>query len=258
VDKNLATDTKNAVEALINALESGQGIIRWRAAVSLTQIGAPARAALPKLAQNVTYPTCWEIRHAACMALGRVGVDEQNFSTMHALNALMGAIADRESCKEVRIEALQSIINLGPPPAGDIRNFKTALENRLNRDKDKFKDVAIWVRIALMRLDGTYVNESNISAVAKLMKDSDLDIRSQAARALGYIGASAKSAIPELIDALKSDEPLLIVQAAWALSRMGEAADRAIPALDALVNNSKSEDVKATAKAAIEEIKKKK
>jgi HEAT repeat protein len=65
-------------------------------------------------------------------------------------------------------------------------------------------------------------------------------------------------AIPDLIDVLKSEEALLVDQAIWALARMGNAAEKAIPSLETLAQSHKEEAVKLAAKAAVEEIKKKK
>jgi HEAT repeat protein len=126
-------------------LDNREGIIVLWAAKSLTQIGPLARSAGPKLAQLVEDRRSFEIRQAICAALGRVGVDDNGYPTMLALNALVRSIDDPS--KEVRLEALQSIVNLGPPPAGDLSVFKNLIEQRIKKDKDQ--SVVIWVRVAL-------------------------------------------------------------------------------------------------------------
>jgi HEAT repeat protein len=249
------TYIQNIAKALTDALENPQAIIKYRAAIALSRVGPTARAAVPKLTQLVDVRITFEIRQAACLALGQVGRDEGGFPIMQALGALVKAT--RDTSKEVRIEALQAIVNLGPPLSADVSNFKNLLKQRLNADKDK--SVQIWARVALMRIDATEVNEPNITTIAKSIKEgTDPEIHGQAAKALGFIGPSAKSAIPDLIDALKSDELILVADAMWALSRMGDVAERALPSLETLANSHPNDEIKAGAKATIDEIKKKK
>ena len=107
-------------------------------------------------------------------------------------------------------------------------------------------------------MDEKAINDTNLGIIAQQMKGNDLDIRIQAARALGYIGPLAKSTIPALIDALHADEPQMVAQVSWSLGRMGDAAERAIPSLEEVARSNKDRSVQATAKEAIDEIKKKK
>src|SRR5207237_550854 len=126
-------------------------------------------------------------------------------------------------------------------------------EQQLKKDRDK--SVAIWLRVALMRLDAKAINDANLMVVARKMKGNDLDLRIQAARAIGYIGYAARMRVPELIEALKDDEPRMVSQVCWSLARMGDAAEKAIPALEALQSH-KDAAVRESAKSAIAEIKK--
>jgi hypothetical protein len=246
---------QSVVTALIRALDNSQAIIRLRASVALGNIGPPARAAVPALGKQIHNTMSWEVRKAICYALGQVGRDELGYPDMHALEKLVDAVDDSIS-KEVRLEALQALVNLGPPAAADVTRLKRLLEGRLRVDRDK--SVVIWVRVAIMRIDPKAITDANLGIIAKQMKGNDLDIRVQAVRALGFIGPLAKSTVPDLMDALQSEEPLLVDQAAWALSRMGTAAERAIPALEMVMNSSKDKAVQESVRQAIEEIKKKK
>ena len=119
----------------MTALNHSQAIIRFQAATSLGNCGTWAKAATPKLAQMIGDRSSWETRKAVCYALGWVGRDERMVPDMRALRALVDAVDDFS--KEVRMEALQSLINLGPPESGDISQMKTLLERRLKADRDK-------------------------------------------------------------------------------------------------------------------------
>jgi HEAT repeat protein len=242
---------KDVVDALTAELDNPQGIIKYQAAMALAVMGPLGRSAVPKLARNINNSQSWEIRKAVCHALGRVGFDETGSADLAALKAVVDAVDDYS--KEVRMEALQSLVNLGPPSSGNVSTLKTLLERRMKLDKDP--SAVIWVRVALMRLDDKAVNDANLTIIAKQMKDKDLDIRVQAARALGYIGLAAKSKVPDLIEALKDEEALMVSQACWSLDRMGAEAEKALPSLETLLTH-KDSNVRDIAKAAIEDIKK--
>lgn len=243
---------KPAVDALSLALDSSQGIIKFQAAAALAQFGPYARATVPKLAKLVEDRASGEIRQAAAAALSAVARDDNGWPDMRALNALMHGIDD--GSKEVRMECLQAIINLGPPASGEVAAYRNLLEKRLKADKDK--TCTIWVRVAMMRLDAALVTDTHLSAISKLMKGQESEVRIQAARALGFIGIYAKSQIPALIDALKDDEPLMVWQVCLSLGRMEKESEKALPMLQAIADNHRDQAVKEEAKKAVEAIKK--
>jgi HEAT repeat protein len=242
---------KDAVTALTRLLDSTQGIVRFQAANSLGHLGPNARSAVGKLAVLSRDPNSWEIRKAAAFALGRAGLDERTYPDMKALVALVDAIDDRS--KEVRIEALQGLINLGPPVTPqDQAELKRRLEGRVRVDKDKY--VAIWVRVALMRMDVSAINEANLGYIARQLKATEPPgINADASRALGVIGPAAKSKVPDLIEATRSPDVSLVTWSAWALGRMGADGKAALPALNQLLESS-DQSVKAAAQEAIKEI----
>jgi HEAT repeat protein len=253
VPLDLQNYARDAVDALSMALDSAQGIIRFQAAYALAAIGPAARVTVPKLVRLVVDKTqSYEVRQAAATALGRVAYDENNFPDMRALVALVDGVDDVS--KEVRMECLQAIINLGPPPTGASKEYKTLLERRVKKESDP--PTRIWVRVALMRLDGAYITDANLTVIAKLMKDDDLDLRIQAARALGYIGPAAKAKVPELIDALHDKEPLMVWQVIWSLSRMEKDAEKALPSLEKIADSHADPAVREVAKQAVDAIKK--
>jgi HEAT repeat protein len=253
--------TKDSVDALIQALDSTQAIIRYRAATALTWLGPSARAAVPKLIARVDDRSSWEIRKSVCAALGVAGRDDQGWPLANALEALGKGASDRDS-RNVRLEALQSIINLGPLYGGvSPPQLANVLRQRLTAEKDKA--VLIWVRTAFMRLDPTALTDANVAIISKQLPPKSgvgLEVRVQAAKALGYMGPAAKPALSDMIDALQqSDERVLTVQLCWSLARMGQFAERAIPALNQVQvahKDDKDDWLRSSAKAAVETIEK--
>ncbi|HEY1375346.1 MAG TPA: HEAT repeat domain-containing protein, partial [Gemmataceae bacterium] len=222
---------------------------------ALGDIGPPARAAVRSLINRIDDRQSWEIRKEVCYALGTVGRDEQLWPIPDALEALGRAVMDRD--KGVRLEALQSVILLGPPYPPVPLRVRQVLDRRLKDERNKI--LSIWVRVAIMRLDESAINDANLSALSKQMlpHGTDVDTRIQAAKALGFIGPAAKAKVPEMIDALqKSDEPGMQYQLCWSLARMGQYAEKALGPLRTLQSAAKDESVRTAAKAAVGEIEK--
>jgi HEAT repeat protein len=242
---------KDAITALISMLNNAQAIVRFQAATSLGNFGPPARNAIDRLTVTLRDPASWEIRKASAYALGRVGYNEKNFPDIKALTALNQKVED--SCKEVRIEALQGLINLGLPELPQERQtLKDHFEKRLKTDKDKY--AGIWIRVALMRLDDKAINDANLKHIAAFLKKNDPPgINADAARALGAIGPQAKVVVPDLVIALADKDISLVAWSAWALGRMGGEAKAALPALKLNLEAS-DPAVKAAAQEAIANI----
>ncbi len=243
---------KEAVDALIReGLNSQQSILRLHACTALPVFGSLARNAVPILARLSADQYSFELRQAACAALGVVAIDDQGWGDMLALKALVEAI--RDPAREVRIDAMQAIIGLPPPaPGNNINQMKSLLERYLRVDHDK--EVVIWTRVALMRIDPGALSETNLTVIAKLMKGQNLETRVAATKALGVLAKDAKSKIPELTAVLQSEDSAVIITACWALGRMGTFAIKALPSLDTLLKH-KDEYVRTAAEAAIKEIK---
>jgi HEAT repeat protein len=242
---------RDAIAALIPMLNSGQGIVRFQAATAIGNFGPYARNAIDKLIVALRDTSSWEIRKAAAYALGRCGYNEKNYPDIRALNALNQRVDD--SCKEVRIEALQGLINLGVPETPqEKQTLKDHFEKRLKTDKDKY--AGIWIRVALMRLDDKAITDTHLKFISGFLKKNDpMGINSDAARALGAIGPPARQTIPDLIAALKETDISLVAWSAWALGRMGGDAKSALPALQ-LVMETADPAVKAAVQDAINNI----
>lgn len=242
-----AVIVKRVVDGLLQMLSHPQAIIRYQAAVALGNCGTRAKPAIPVLAQMIDERASWETRHAACIALGRAGRDEQNAPDMLALRALVRSLDDPS--RDVRATALQSIISLGKPKAtADLEQVKSMLERRLRTDSDKA--VLIWVRVALIGLDDKMATSENLHSIAKLLKDPDDEISLQACRALYVIGKDSKLKLDELIEALRHANPRMRQLALETIEKIGPDALPAVSAIETLQSDA-DEQVKKTAKRAM-------
>jgi HEAT repeat protein len=258
------SDLEAGVKALGRLLANdSQAIVRLQAAVALGNIGPDAEAALPQITGAIrdTYNS-WEVRRIATAALRSVAYNSKKGPDGRALKALLGALND--SCTQVRMEALRSIIALGPPwvpknntqPPDEVQRqnetlrqtMKTALD-RHSKSPDKIQ--SIWALVALMRVDK--ITEKHLLTISYLIKSPDLSVRVNAANALEAIGEGAASRVSDLIAALNDKEVGMVVAAASALGAMGEAAQKAVPALTMLAED-KNDATKLTAKLALEKI----
>jgi hypothetical protein len=242
----------DAIRALISVVDSPQAVIRFRAATTLGYMGPQARAAVRDLIPRVTDRSSWEIRKAACFALGAVGRDDLGYPLVEAQEALAKGVTDRES-RGVRLEALQAVIRLGAPAPGKaVPQLVNALKQRMAQERDK--TLLIWVRVAALALVPTDISDKNLAPIVKEIKSPDADVRSTAIKAIALMGPAAKFAVQDVIEALtKSTDPATTVELCGALGRMGEHAERAIGALTQ-IHAQDNAAVKTAAEQAIADI----
>ena len=97
-----------------------------------------------------------------------------------------------------------------------------------------------------LELQNSSEAKTAVPQLIPLLKDSDADVRSSAADALGNIGAEAKTAVPQLIPLLKDSDAGVRINAACALWNMGAEAKTAVPQLILLLKDSDA-DVRSNA-----------
>ncbi len=247
-----AKDLKEGISALTRLVSrdtESQGIVRFQAAKALGRLGTDSAPAIPALVNAIRDTTASEIRSAAAFALGSASFDTAKGPDPRAIHALLGDPTYRtglhDVSHEVRMEAIFSLIYLGPPVQGtDKAAEKRALELLLH---DKNKIIEIWTRVALMRLDK--VSSQHLLPIAKLLKDTDMRVRVNAARAFAIMGQDAKSAIKDLVYALDDKETSVVVWACMALGEMRDAGQEALPKLEALADHQDPRVKQAAAEA---------
>jgi HEAT repeat protein len=78
--------------------------------------------------------------------------------------------------------------------------------------------------------------------------------RMRAAHAIGQMGSEARAAIPDLINALKDDSPLVRWAAAESLGAFGAESKAAVPSLRDIVKKDNYEPARAAAEASLQRI----
>jgi HEAT repeat protein len=254
-------EVKTGVRGLLQLTRDPEAVVRLQAVIALARIGPDAKDAIGQLTGSIhTESRSWETRKAAALALGNIAMSREG-PDLRALNALSSALSDLD--KDVRMEAMHSLIKLGPPaydpknPNAEAKRTKENVERRLlgvttGRNTDSV--LKIWAHVALLRM--TYVaertdkgTEKHIDAITKMLTSTDLTTRVQACQALGLMGPEAKHATPNLIEALKHDDPTTRVWAAGALGAIHEHDKTCVPALVAALGDAKPEVRAAAAQA---------
>jgi hypothetical protein len=143
------------------------------------------------------------------------------------------------------MEAIFSLIVLGPPAQGTDKAVEKRTLEELTHDKSKV--VEIWARVAVMRLDK--VSQHHLSPIAKFLKDPDIRVRVNAARAFAIMGQDAKSSVRDLIYTLEDKEPDVLVWVCLALGEMRDSAQEAVPRLEGLADHQDARVKQAAAEA---------
>jgi HEAT repeat protein len=270
--------TRDEAKPIVDALKlaiSNAGIgsvVRLHATKALMNYGILANEAIGTLI-GIARDSSWETRRAVAMGLGRIGqvptpgapkpkgtdlkpkeaeMDRWSPSdnAVKTLKTMMG----EDGSAQVRIEAVQSLVLLGPPDVppeqyvAAVTPLYDAVTTRLKNEKDK--GVVVWLYMLQMRLNGSDLTDETIKKVAGLINDPSVAVRVHALTALGLLGDKAKPALPAITNALGSSDGIVVAAAITSLAALGDTARPALPDLQKL-KDSKDEILKALATEAV-------
>ena len=258
-------DNKEAVRILALTVDTGApgGLSRLHAIQTITQFGPKGEGAITSLTGVALNDPAYETRRTIANALGRIGFNETTGPNMKALTALADKLAKDDSAA-VRMEAMQSLMLLGPPWDGLMKagakapppiNAKLAevivghMKVRVGDPKkktlgmEKDKQVEIWARLVLMRFDPKEVNDDNLDAISKYLTGADLAVKIQALQAMTVLGENGSKKLPDVIRILEDKTaPLtLTVVSVQVLMSMGTGAKPALPNLRKMMGEKKKE-----------------
>ncbi|HEY2784491.1 MAG TPA: HEAT repeat domain-containing protein [Fimbriiglobus sp.] len=268
-------EAKPIVDALKLAIaNSGVGRVeRLHAARSLANYGILANDAISILA-GISHDPSWETRRTVAMALGRVGqvpapaaprvkgtdrkpkeaeMDRWTPSDK-AVSTLKSMMSD-DLCAQVRLEAVQSLVLLGPPEVppelyvAAVTPLYNTVSSRLKREKDK--GVLIWLVMLQMRLNGADLSDDNIKKISDNLSDESVNVRVHALSALGLLGDKARPALTAIANSLQAKEPITVAAAITCLAALGDLSKPVIAELLKLQAETKDETLKALATEAI-------
>lgn len=255
-----AKDEQEAIRILGQTANTGLrgGLARLHAVQTLGLLGPKAEGAVSFLVGPPCEDPAYETRRSVASTLGRIGFNEKTGPNHEALRALSGTLARDESAA-VRMEALQSLVILGPPwqgtrtPGGPIppidtktaaivaNNMRTRLGVGKRTPLETDKQLEIWCRVVLMRFDPTEIGPTHLDAIAKHLDSTDLGPKLHALQGIGILGETGAKKIDEVLklvtldDSVKSLEdfhPLVFTTALNTLAAMGVQAKPAIPVLE--------------------------
>jgi HEAT repeat protein len=235
----------NALSIFIDLSEVRQMLKDYEARSSVklaleTQSGVGGdKSSLPKLLDDLGSKDP-QVRTRAALALGELGPDAQR-----AISALFKVLKDRD--ENLARDAAQALRAIGAPSRDDLPLLIAGLRDNSPR-----------VRGYAVEALGKMGPEAR-SAVPNLVqvlkeKETEPELRQQAARCLGQIGAAATTeGVPALSEALKDSEVVVRETAAEALGKFGGQARTAAPSLIAVLAD-KETTVRRAALAALAQI----
>jgi len=213
----MTTLTDDPLPDLIRTLRSRTPADRIRAAKDLGRLGSLARESLPTLVGLLRDDEA-KVREAAAQAVGQMGTG--------ALAALSGMLAHAD--KYVRRNAVWAMGKLGPTaqpalPAlcrglkdADPRTASGAAQaigNMGAAGADAIPALTEAMRgtnIVLCRLAAKALSQIGLPALSALvahLQHADPFVRGEAALSIGWLGASAKAAVPYLAQVVRGREP---------------------------------------------------
>lgn len=197
---------------LVRTLRSEAPADRLRAAKDLGRLGWLARDAIPALAAAVSDADA-KVREAAAQAIGQMGPE--------ALPHLSGLLAHPD--KYVRRHAVWAIGRLGPLARSSLVVLCESL-----RDADPRTASGAAQALGNMGADGA----DAVPALAEAMRGTNIVLCRLAAKALSQIGPPALST---LIAHLQHSDPFVRGESALAIGWMGPTARSAVPFLTGVV-----------------------
>jgi HEAT repeat protein len=207
--------------ALARALGDSDDRVRFAAAVALTDIGTPAKAAAPALHQALRDKD-ERVRLHAANALA--GMRDSGADTVEILVASLG-----NSDPFTRQSAALSLGWLGP-------QAKSAVASLLHALADTDNIVRLYAADSLARIDPS--NGEGVKVLAGLLTDRNVGVRSAAAEALERLGPVASDAAAALDKALKDEDQNVRDAAVVALGAIGPAAKNQVADLAELLPHS--------------------
>lgn len=199
-----------AIPTLLKALTVKDPSLVWRAANALGAINAKPKEVVPALIPLLSNSSA-EVRAHAAIALGNFGALAKS-----AVPELMKQLSDSEL--NVKLDAAEALGAIGPDASAAVPELIKAMQAG---------PVAVTLTSAAAL---GAIGEASVPALLELMnKQSDMKLL--VTHILGEIGASSKTAIPELIKLIESPNADLREAAIISLGEIGPPAISAEPQL---------------------------
>lgn len=203
IDPDSKADRESALPVLTAGLGDKSADVRNDAGLALSEIGAPAVAAVEAASKTSTAAAI-----SACDVLAAIGPDAKS-----AVPTLLKLLEDEGPM--VSWHAARALGEIGASPETVIPALVKGLQSPVAENR-----AASAVAI------GSYgaAAKGSVAAVAALWKDREPSVRIAACHALGEMGPAAAGAVVQLDKALDDEVGTVTLAAADALGRVGESA----------------------------------
>jgi HEAT repeat protein len=230
---------KIAVQDKLREHRDTQAVIRLEAAITLKRFVLDIKPALFALGEGARDPSAWDIRNACLSILWRYATDPKNGSDAGICVEYILAALAQETTFYNRLEAIQGLAAVA------LQNAKGAtaspkLQAKVIAALNKYtitrvqgnKPLTIWAYAGLVSLQEGVSSRASLNTLAKFLnKEWPLDVRAQAAQALGFLGKKAEAKVPQLLLLLDEKEPVMVQAGCAALASVGDKSDKVIDAL---------------------------
>lgn len=263
-------DVDRVVRALARRLSRAEGgesqvVVRHEALLALLRFAPDASPAVPALKRAAFDPGSWELRQKAVSCLWRTAIENKGKTEGpdgEIVLTLLDVVIAKNSTYEVKMEALMGLTYMGKPADATIQ---TRLINELTiyakgptvgRESNASRTMQIWALAALANLgENPGLIKTPQARLSSFLKDKNLDIRRQAAAALGGLGKTASSQLPSLLAMLDDEEPSAVAAACQAILLIGDTSEVVVDKLVGMLE-AKNPSTVATALNALLALKK--
>ena len=244
VEEKSIPDIVRAVSKRLNPTWEKQAVVRLEATSTLGRFIAECGPAIPTIIQATMDTASWEIRHNSIALLWRTGVETtkdspggDRVSDNRITEALLTCLRTAKTYQE-KLETIQGLGAMGRPWDTATRS-KVISELSLctNTTNKAHRPLTIWAFAGLVAMEDGQAAEASLNNLAKFLKSPELEVRVQAATALGALKAKAKKRVPALLAMLKDKEPAAIGAACNALAMIGDTSDAVVDPLMELLAN---------------------
>ena len=249
----LDKDIPRTVDALAKrAQEDPQAQVRYLAINALQRFDpVDARRTIVALVEASKYPNSYEVRRIALIALVKFGMDKTTGPDTKAVAAALAALKD--PAIPVRYSAITAIALLGKPNNPVVSAGVEKALTELANGTDKI--FAIWAKVGLANQD-VLSTATHVKFISQMLKQSDLQVKLEAMRAISVIGALAKPTVPDLIDLLEDKDNFVVFNACLTLGSLNvEAREAKDPLTKLIAKKDLYEPIKQAATNALESLK---